>query len=385
MSMAYHQVVRSSVAMNIHHVDTASRQDVARFVQFPYHLYRDCPQWVPPLVSAGFRTMDNRHPFYEHSVAAFFLAERGGAVVGRIAALENRNYNRYRHANTAFFGYFDAEDDGEASDALFAAASDWAWKRGLDAIAGPHGLLGSEGGSLLLEGFDLRPAMGAPYNFPYYHRLISQAGFLKDTDFLSAQLDIDYVLPERVRNLANKARARSGFQVKSFRSKRELRSWIPRFMAAHGRAFANNHTYYPPTPAEVDALVDTILWVVDPHLVKLILHEDQIIGFVLGFRDLSAGLQRAGGRLWPFGWYHILAERQRTRWINLNGLGLAPEFRGVGADALLLTTLDETIRSAPFEHAYLVQVEEGNVAMVRQALRLGVHWCIRHRSYRKAL
>lgn len=371
--------------MNIHHVDTASRQDVARFVRFPYRLYRDCAQWVPPLVSAGFRTMDSRHPFYEHSVAAFFLAERDGEVVGRIAALENRNYNRYRHANTAFFGYFDAEDDGEASDALFAAASDWAWKRGLDAIAGPHGLLGGEGGSVLVEGLDLRPAMGVPYNYAYYDTLIDQAGFEKDTDFLTAQLDLSYRLPERVRAIAHKAAARRGFQVKDFRSKRELRAWIPSFLDAHARAFANNHTYYPPTPAEVSALVSTIMQVVDPSLVKLILLRDEIIGFVLGLRDLSAGLQRAGGRLWPFGWYHILAERQRTRWINLNGLGLTPEHRGVGADALLLTTLDDTIRSAPFEHAYLVQVEEGNVSMVNQALRLGVTWCTRHRSYRKAL
>lgn len=371
--------------MNIHHVDTASRQDVSRFVRFPYRLYRDCAQWVPPLVSAGFRTMDSRHPFYEHSVAAFFLAERDGDVLGRIAVLENRNYNRYRHTNLAFFGYFDAVDDGEVSAALFSAACDWAWKRGLDSIAGPHGLLGGEGSSVLVEGFDLRPAMGVSYNFPYYDALVSRAGFEKDTDFLTAQLDLTYQLPERVRSIAHKAMVRRGFEIKGFRSKRELRSWIPDFLQAHARAFANNHTYYPPTLAEVDALVGTIMQVVDPSLVKLILLRGEIIGFVLGFRDLSAGLQRAGGRLWPFGWYHILMERQRTRWINLNGLGLLPEHRGVGADALLLISLDETIRSAPFEHAYLVQVEEGNVAMVNQALRLGVTWCTRHRSYWKAL
>lgn len=371
--------------MNIRQVDTASRQDVGRFVRFPYDLYRNHPHWVPPLISSEFRTLDRRHPFYEHSVAAFFLAERNGEVVGRIAALENRNYNRYRHANTAFFGYFDAVDDGEVSSALFAAAEDWAWRRGLDSIAGPHGLLGGEGGSVLVEGFDLRPPMGVPYNYDYYDTLISKAGFVKDTDFLTAQLDLSYQLPERVRAIAHKAAARRGFLVKSFRSKRELAAWVPRFLEAHARAFANNRTYYPPTPAEAKALIDTVMQVVDPALVKLILLRDEIVGFVLGFRDLSAGLQRARGRLWPLGWYHLLAERRRTRWINLNGFGLTPEHRGVGADALLLTTLDAAIRSAPFERAYLVQVEEGNVGMLNQAMRLGVTWCTRHRSYRKAL
>lgn len=372
--------------MVIHQVSTDSNQDAARFVRFPYGLYQRCAQWVPPLISAGYHTLDRRrHPFYEHSAAAFFLAEQDGEVIGRIAALENRNYNRYHNANQAFFGYFDAVDDGEVSAALFAAACEWAWKRGLDTISGPHGLLGGEGASVLVEGFDLRPAMGVPYNYPYYDRLISEAGFEKDTDFLSATVDVTYVLPVRVHAIASKAGARRGFAVKSFDSKREVRAWIPRFIAAHGRAFANNHTYYPPTPNEVDALVRTIMQVVDPHLVKLILLRDEIIGFVLGFRDLSAGLQRAKGRLWPVGWYHILAERRRTRWINLNGLGLVPEHRGVGADALLLTALDQTLREASFEHAYLVQVEEGNVIMVNQALHLGVTWCTRHRSYQKTL
>ena len=372
--------------MVIHQVSTDIRHDAARFVQFPYSLYQSCAQWVPPLISAGYRTLDRRrHPFYEHSVAAFFLAELDGEVVGRIAALENRNYNRYHHANQAFFGYFDVVDDGEASTALFAAVCDWAWRRGLAAVSGPHGLLGGEGGSVLVEGFDLRPAMGVPYNYRYYDRLISEAGFDKDTDFLSATVDVTYVLPERVHEIAGKVAARRGFEVKSFNSKREVRAWIPRFMEAHARAFASNHTYYPPTPGEADALIHTIMQVVDPHLVKLILLRGEIVGFVLGFRDLSAGLQRAQGRLWPIGWYHILSERRRTRWVNLNGLGLVPEHRGLGADAVLLTALDQTLREAPFDHAYLVQVEEGNVTMVNQAMHLGITWCTRHRSYQKAL
>jgi hypothetical protein len=372
--------------MVIVQVNTDSRQEVARYVRFPYLLYSDSAYWVPPLISAGYRTLDpNRHPFYEHSVAAFFLAERGGEVVGRIAALENRNYNRYHNANQAFFGYFDAVDDGEVNAALFGAACEWAWKRGLDTIGGPRGLLGGEGGSVLVEGFDLRPAMGVPYNYPYYDKFLSDAGFEKDTDFLSAALDITYTLPERVHEIASKVEARRGFQVKSFTSKRELRAWVPRFLEAHGRAFANNHTYYPPTPDEANAIVNTIMQVVDPRLIKLILWSGEIIGFVLGFHDLSAGLQRAGGRLWPVGWYHILSERRRTRWVNLNGFGLVPEHRGVGADAVLLAALDQTLRAAPFEHAYLVQVEEGNLAMVNQALRLGITWCVRHRSYQKAL
>jgi GNAT superfamily N-acetyltransferase len=372
--------------MHVRRVDCDTKQDVARFVEFPFELYRDCAQWVPPMVSSEHLALNrHKHPYYQHSLAQFFMVESNGKALGRIAVLENRNYNRHHSANSAFFGYFDVIDDAQASAALFEAAFDWAWRRGLDRVLGPRGLLGGEGGSVLVEGFEHRPAMGVPYNYPYYDRLITQAGFEKDTDFLSAHLNQSYDLPERVRAIAEKARARRNFWVKSFQSKREIRQWLPRFLEAHQRAFFNNHTYYPPTPAEAAALVKTVMWVVDPQLVKLIMCRDEIVGFVLGFRDLSAGLQRAGGRLWPLGWYHILSERQRTRWINLNGFGLVPEHRGLGADAVLLVTLDDTLRSTAYEHAYLVQTEEGNVTMINQALRLGVTWCKRHRSYTRVL
>ncbi len=142
----------------------------------------------------------------------------------------------------------------------------------------------------------------------------------------------------------------------------------------------------PPLPSFFSRLTEWSGWeYLYEERRKVLLVVLLVIGFVLGFRDLSTGLQRAKGRLWPVGWYYIFAERRRTRWINLNGLGLVPEHRGVGADAVLLTALDQTLRQAPFEHAYLVQVEEGNLNMVNQAMHLGVTWCTRHRSYQKAL
>lgn len=372
--------------MVIHQVDLDSRRDVERFVQFPYRLYRDCPQWVPPLRSSAYEALDRRrHPFYAHSVAAFFLALSGDEVLGRIAVLEHRNFNRYHGTNVAFFGFFEAVDDSQVSAALFDAAFTWARRRGLDAMMGPHGLLGNEGNSILVEGFEHRPALGVPYNHPYYHRLVSEAGFEKETDFLSAHLDGSYQLPERVTEIAQRVRARRGFEVKTFGSLAELQGWIPRFLEAHRRAFAANRTYYPPTDAEVATILSVLRWVIDPRLVKLILRQGEVVGMVLGLRDVSAGLQRAGGRLWPTGWYHILTERRRTRWINLNGFGLLPEHRGVGADAVLLQALYDTVRQGNFERVYLVQVEEGNVAMVNEASRLGITWSVRHRSYRRSL
>lgn len=372
--------------MHVRRLDTESKKDVQAFVQFAFDLYQECPQWVPPLVPAAQRMLDrNRHPFYQHSTADFFLAEHNGQVLGRIAVIHNRNYNRYRGRNEAFYGLFESRDDGAVAGALFDAAFDWAWKRGLDGIVGPRGIAGLDGVGTLVEGFEHRPALGVAYNYPYYQALIEEAGFVKDTDFLSGYVDTSYQLPERVYRIAEKIQQRSGYRIKSFASKAEMRQWIPRALAAHHRAFADTHTFYPPTDAEVAMMVDMAMLIIDPRLVKLIMQEDRIVGFVLAYHDVSAGLQQAKGRLWPTGWWHILRERQRTRWVNLSGLGLVPEHQGLGATALLYLALDQTLRAFPFQHADLVQSEEGNHRIIGEANHMGVTWYKRHRSYKRAL
>jgi len=175
-----------------------SRRDITSFVEFPFHLYRHAKNWVPPLVSSVRLALNReKHPFYRHSEADFFLLERGGQVIGRIAAMENRNYNRYRHARTAFFGFFDVIANQKAAQMLLDVACQWAAERGLHTMIGPRGLIGTDGGGILVEGFEHRAAMGVTYNYPYYDGLIRRAGFVKDTDFFSGFIGEDFRLPER--------------------------------------------------------------------------------------------------------------------------------------------------------------------------------------------
>lgn len=372
--------------MHVSRVNPNSPSDVKQFIEFPFWLYRDSSNWVPPLVSGEYQLFDQgKHPFYQHSTAQFYLAHRENEVVGRIAVLHNRNYNRYHDSTDAQFGYFECVDDEETAQALFDAAFTWTRRQGLDGIIGPKGLLGGEGAGILVDGFDLRPPLGVSYHAPYYCNLIRNAGFIKDTDFLTATVDTSYRLPDRVRQIAAYAQQRRGYWVKRFSSTSEARVWVDRVLTAHQKAFGGNKTYYPPTPAETSMLVDTLLRVLDLTASRLIMVGDEIIGFVLGVRDVSAGLQRARGRMWPIGWFHLLRELRSTQLLNLNGLGLLPGYRGVGADAVLLATLEEALRATNYKQAYLVQTEESNSAMVTEVLRLGVTWRQRHRSYRRIL
>lgn len=372
--------------MRIRKIDTQHKRDVKQFVGFPFELYRGDPLWVPPLLSSARQILNrHKHPFYRHSTADFFVAESQGQTVGRIAAMQNRRYNAHRGSQAAFFGYFEAVDDVEVARRLFDAVFDWARARGLEEVIGPKGLLGTEGGGVLVEGFEHRPALGVTYNPPYYDPLIRDAGFEKDTDYSSGLLDQGFRLPERVRRVAEKVKKRRGFWIKSFRSKREMRRWVPRVVRAHQKAFRQTHTYYPPTDGEIAMIVDTLLGVAEPRYAKLVMAEQEIVGFAFIYPDISAALQKTGGRLWPLGWLALLRERKRTRWANGNGLGVLPAYQGLGANVVLYAELAKTMQKARFEHLALIQVEESNFKSLADMETLGARWTVRHRGYRRIL
>lgn len=371
--------------MQIRKLDATRKRERARFVDFAFDLYRDAPLWVPPLRGDAMNILDaSKHPFYEHSVADFFVAEEDGRVLGRVAMLENHHFNAYHHSKAAFFGYFETVEDIEVARALLRTAREWAAARGLDTILGPRGVIGIDG-SVLVEGFEHRPAIGIPWNFPYYDAYIRDSGFEKDTDYLSGYARGDLILPERLYQIAARVKEKRGFWIKTFKSRAEIRAWIPRAMEIHRQAMSSLHTYYPPTEAETNAVIGSLLTIVDPSLIKLVMKGDDIAGFIIAYHDVSAGLQKARGRLFPFGWIHILLDRQRTEWCNVNGLGLLPQYRGLGANAMLYTELRDTIAAHGFKHVDTVQANETNFNSTSDHETLGVKWYKRHRHYKLSL
>jgi hypothetical protein len=366
-------------------VDPGARRDVKRFVDLPFRLYRDCAAWVPPLVDDVKLMLDRRkYPFYEHSDADFFMAERDGRIVGRIAVLDNRHYNEHWRSHTAFFYLFDSEDDEEAARALFAESEAWARGRGLDKMIGAKGFLQGDGLGILVEGFEHHPAVGIPYNHPYYGKLIEVAGYQTQRDFLSAYLPGDIELPERMLTIAAKMKERRGFTIKTFKTKAELREWIPRIVATYNDAFVDNWEFNPVTEHEMQVIGERLLAIADPKLIKLVMKGDTIAGFLFGFPDISDGIRRARGRIWPFGWFWLLREFKRTKWINLNGAGILAPYRGLGVNAILYAEMLDTIHAGNFEHADLVQMEE-SVLTLRDTETAGGKIFKRHRIYEKTL
>ena len=257
--------------MQVRKLDTTRKDERARFVDFAFDLYRDAPLWVPPLYGSTLKILDaSKHPFYEHSIADFFVAEDNGRVLGRVAMLENRNYNAYHHSKASFFGYFEVIEDIEVARALLRTAKEWTAAHGLDTILGPRGVIGIDG-SVLVDGFEHRPAIGIPWNYPYYDAFIRDSGFEKDTDYLSGYAPGDVVIPQRLYDIAARVKEKRGFWIKTFQSRAEIREWIPRALEIHRQAMSTLHTYYPPTEAETREVISSLLTIADPSLIKLVM------------------------------------------------------------------------------------------------------------------
>ena len=375
--------------LNIEKINTENKVQVKRFVDLPYQLYKLCPQWVPPLFVDAYLPLNRKkHPFFEHSEADFFLAIRDGKVVGRICAANNKLFNEYHKTRKAHFYGFESVDNLEVARVLFDTVIDWAEERGLDTVIGPKGLSPFDGYGILVQGFENRQMMTMMnYNFDYYPKLIEALGFEKEVDFISCYLPADsFKIPERVERIAKRVIERGDLWVKKFKSKRELIQWAPRIGYAYNKAFIHNWEYYPFTEGDVKYAVDNVFMIADPRLIKLILYKEEIVGFLFAFPDVSAALQRAKGRLLPFGIVDILLDMKRTRTVSGNGMGILPEFQGKGGNALLYYEMGKTVLGFnQFEHVEMTQVAETTRQMRADLKNLNGVEYKNHRVYCKVI
>jgi len=375
--------------ITIEKVDTNNKAQVKKFVQFYYELYKDCPQWVPPLFVDAYLPLNRKkHPFFQHSDGDFFLAIRDGQVVGRIFAGENKPFNQYHQTKKSQFYFFDTENDLGTAQALFDTVFDWSRQRGLTTVVGPKGLSPFDGYGIQIEGFEHRQMMTMMnYNYDYYPKLVEALGFEKEVDFVSCYLPAEaFKIPERVERIAQWALKRGNLRVKHFKSKKELMAWAQRIGEAYNRTFIHNWEYYPLSQADIDYAVDNIFMVADHRLIKLVMHGDDIVGFLFAFPDVSAALQRAKGRLFPFGIFDILLEMRRTKTISGNGMGILPEFQGTGGNAILYYEMGKTILDFhQFEHVEMTQVAETTRQMRADLKNLNGVEYKNHRVYREQI
>ena len=375
--------------LNVEKVDTNIRKQVKRFVELPHRIYAGCVQWVPPLNVDAYNQLNKKmHPFHEHSDVDFFLAVRDGRDVGRIAVIENKPYNLCHNEKTANFYLFECENELEAATALFNIVIVWARSRGLDKVVGPKGMGPLDGYGIQTLGQDQRQTMTMlNYNHTYYQQLVEAQGFEKEVDFVSCMLPADkFNIPERVEKIAERVMQRGHLEIKRFKNKKELIAWAGRIGKAYNDAFVNNWEYYPLSQREIDFVVDNIMTVADHRLIKIITHGEDVVGFLFAFHDVSAALQRARGRLFPFGLPDLLLEMRRTDTVAVNGMGILPQFQGHGGNALLYSAMGKTLLEfQQFVHVEMTQVAETAEQMRADLKNLNGVEYKNNRVYRKEI
>jgi GNAT superfamily N-acetyltransferase len=373
--------------INIEKVDTTSKKQVNEFVEFPFQIYEGVEQWVPPIL-ADIKTMLNsqKHPFYEHSDAEFFVArDDDGKMLGRIGFLENKPSNKYHDKKVACFYLFESVDDQSVAEKLFETGYDWAHKRGLNQILGPKGLSSFDGYGFLVEGFEHRQMMTMMnYNLPNYPKFVEAMGFKKVVDWVSSYANIaSFELPEKVKRVAERVEEKGKFKVVRFKNKAELKKWAWRIGQAYNKSFVNNWEYYPLTDNEIKFVLDNIMVVAVPDLLKIITYNDEVVGFLLAFPDISAALQKYKGRLSPIALYSYLRELKTTKWLSFNGIGILPELHGMGGNALMFNEIYKSAKSHDFVDSELTQIAETAKEMRKDLENLGVKPYKNHRIYAK--
>jgi hypothetical protein len=372
--------------LTIEKMDTESKQQVKAFIEYPFRLYATCPQWVPPFISDVKKMLNRKiHPLHEHSDVDFFLAKRDEEIVGRVAVIENKPYNKAHEARTAFFSLFDCAEDSGTFNALFNQVSEWAQKRNLNKLIGPKGFGAFDGYGILVSGYEYTQMMTqSAYNYPYYEKLFNENGFKKEVDFVSCMVTKNtWALSEKMHRIARRVIEKGSFEVVNFKTKGDLKKWAWPIGDAYNKTFIKNWEYYPLTEREIMYTLNDLMTVADPRLIKIIVRKGEVVGFLLGFPDLSAAMQRARGHLTPWSIIDLMLEMRRTKWVTSNGTGVLPEYRGLGGSALMYTEMEKTIQDYHFDFIDMPQVAETTLQMRQDLVNVGGKEYKNHRVFYK--
>ncbi len=357
--------------------------DMARFIRFPWKIYRHNQNWVPPLISEYRSFLDRRkNPFFEHAEVKFMLAsDRSGRICGRIAAIVNRRHVELHGEKAGFFGLFECENDRQAADALFGAAADFLRSRGMTIMRGPENMSVNDDIGLLIEGFDSPPAIMMPFNPAYYPELVEARGFRKTMDLYAYYGDTrEQRLPERVARGIELCRRRYKFQVRPI-DLRRFDEEIDAVYRVYTQAWEDNWGAVAMTRKEFDYLVAQFKGAVDPDLFLIATVGGEVAGFSLALPDFNQVLIKLNGRLFPFGILKLLWYRRKIDMIRVVTTGILKQFRHRGIDSSFYYETWKRSTAKGMPRGEMSWILEDNAAMNNALRNLGLRLYKRYRLY----
>jgi GNAT superfamily N-acetyltransferase len=368
-----------------------SRRDLKRFVKVPFGLHRDSPQWVAPLVFERMEFLDrDKNPYFQHAEAEYFLAECGGAPVGRITAQVDERWDEFQGGNDAMFGFFETAEDPEVAAALLDAAAGWARDRGRERLLGPMDFTTNDEIGILIDGYERRPMILEPWHPPYYRELIEGHGFDKAMDVQMWELQFgDLKEGERfdpaIHEAAGNALEEEGIVIRNMR-KREMADEVRRFMDVYNDAWGDNWGFVPVTDAEAEFQAKNLKQVLDEDWGFMAEKDGEVIGAALTLPDINQVMAKLNGRLLPFGWLRFLLGRRRIDQLRVFALGVKHDYRHTGVAAgLYLKHLETAARPGTIGGGEMGWILETNGPMNRAMEGMGGTVVKRYRIYERSL
>jgi GNAT superfamily N-acetyltransferase len=363
--------------------------DLRAFIDLPFRVHANSPQWVPPLKLERRLFLNRRmNAFFTHGEAEYFLARRDGRVVGRISAQVNHAFNDYQGKNWGWFGFLEFEDDAEVLDALLDAAAAWLRAREKERMVGPASFAMNDESGILIEGYELRPMIVQPWNPPYYRERMEQAGMTKAMDLLMWNLEVSdraKVLPV-IFELAEKVQSEHGIRVRPMR-RRQLRKDMDAFAEVYNSAWSKNWDFVPFSKKDLDAYAQELHLVFDKHWFMIAEREDtgEVVGMAITVPDVNQVLAQMNGRLLPLGWFRFLTKSRRMDRVRVGFLGVKPEYQHTGVAAKLYVEHFNAAAVRPQTGGEMGWILETNTPMNRGMEAMGGRVVKRYRVYERML
>ena len=321
-----------------------SKQEMKTFIRFNYHMYKDNPYSVPDLYEDMMSTFSDKNPAMEFCQAAYFLAYQERKVVGRVAAIINHRANEHWQQKIVRFGWIDFIDDLDVSRALLEAVEQYGKLHGMTQMEGPLGFTDLDAEGMLIEGFDLPSTMATIYNYPYYPVHMERLGMKKEMDWIEMKLKVPVATPEKYVRISEVVKAKFHLHVRKLKNMREIRETGIgyRIFDLINEAYSSLFNFSEMTKGQIDQYINEYLPILDLDMVTLVEDEaGQLVGVGISMASLSTTLQKARGRLFPFGWIHFIKSLyiKRPPILDLLLVAVKPEYQNKGVNALLFTDL----------------------------------------------
>jgi len=357
------------------------------FIDLPWRIYADYPNWAPPLRAEVRRLLDPRkHPFWEFSERVLFLARRGSVTVGRIAGIVDRNYNQCHSEKMGVWGFFECADDQEAAQALFSSVETWALQKGMTFLRGPLSPSMNYESGLLIEGFDYPPTVGMTYNPPYYLRLIESCSFTKEKDLLAFLLDGgEYRLPDWIERLAERTAQKKGVRIRHVDPKK-MDAEFDLIRDIYNDSWSGNWGFVPLTTHEMRDIQKSVKPFADPGLVFFMYYNNEPAAVCVIFPDVNPLLKCFNGRISPLGLLKALIRQRKIRGLRLLMLGIKEKYRQLGLPMLAFHHIYEIAREKKkYQNLEMGWTLEDNESINSLIEEVGAKRYKQYRIFRKSL